>query len=116
MEFSLLGETIRKIMLLSKASRTRNRLLRSLATSGVQAVRRPMLRAAASILYDPERITPVQGLYVPLLSKIDSDLPADLRGGYPQAQLMIFTSRTSQDEAPGRLKTCSQIGDLQHAV
>ena len=113
MEFSLLGETIRKIMLLSKASRTRNRLLLSLATSGVQAVRRP---AAASILHGPERITPVQGLYVPLLSKIDSDLPADLRGGYPQAQIMIFTSRTSQDEAPGRLKPCSQIGDLQHAV
>jgi hypothetical protein len=81
-----------------------------------QVVRGSILRAATSSLPGPEGTTSEVRPHISLLCKSIAYLPADLRGSHRQTPIAILTSRTSQNDAFGRLKACSQIGDIQHAV
>lgn len=81
-----------------------------------QVVRGPILLAATYFPRGPERATSIIQPYISLLSKSSTHLPAYLSSSHRQAQIVNLTSRTSQNDAFGRLKACSQIGDLQHAV
>jgi DNA-binding NtrC family response regulator len=103
------GKMIHKILLVGQDSEAHDHLVRRLAAHRVQIVPQPSLRAAASLLRDPENAAPVLVVDMQLLSQSDADLLADLSDQHPQVRIMVFVSRASRQEALVRLKTCNQI-------
>jgi two-component system response regulator AtoC len=99
---------IHKILLVGQDSEASDRLVRRLAAHRVQVVQQPSLRAAASLLRDPESAAPLLVVDLPL-SQSDADLLADLSEQHPRVQILVFVSRAGRQEALGRLQTCNQI-------
>ncbi len=100
---------IRKIVLVSEAPESYDRMVRSLAAAGVQVVPQGTLGAALSVLRDGENAASAIVLDVASFSQNDADVLAGLSVQYPQLRMMVFASRGSQEEALHRVESCRQI-------
>ena len=100
---------IRKIVLVSEAPESYDRMVRSLAAAGVQVVPQGTLGAALSVLRDGENAASAIVLDVASFSQNDADVLAGLSVQYPQLCMMVFVSRGSHEEALHRVESCRQI-------
>jgi DNA-binding NtrC family response regulator len=100
---------MREILLVSETPEVHNHLVRILGASGVQVVPETTLRAAISLLRDPAHVALAVVLEMPLFSKSDFDLLADLSVRHPQVKKIVFAPGGPQAELLDRLQGCSDI-------
>jgi len=100
---------MREILLVSETPEVHSQLVRILGASGVQVVPETTLRAAISLLRDPAHAALAVVSEMPLFSKSDVDLLADLSVRHPQVKKIVFVPGGSQEDLLDRLQGCSDI-------
>ncbi len=98
-----------EILFVHETPEVHSQLVRILGASGVQVVPQTTLRAAISLLRDPAHVVLAIVLEMPLFSKSDVDLLADLSVRHPQVKKVVFAPNESPAEMLDRLRSCSDI-------
>ena len=100
---------MREILLVGETPQVHSQLVRILGASGIQVVPETTLRAAISLFRDPAHIAFAVVLEMPLFSKSDFDLLADLSVRHPHVKKIVFAPGGSPEELLDRLHSCSDI-------
>ena len=100
---------MREILLVSETPEVHSQLVRILGASGVQVIPETTLRAAISLLRDPAHVALAVVVEMPLFSRSDFDLLADLSVRHPQVKKIVFAPGGFSEELLDRLQSCSDI-------
>jgi two-component system response regulator AtoC len=100
---------MREILLVGETPEVHSQLVRILGASGVQVVPETTLRAAISLLRDPAHVAVAVVLEMPLFSRNDFDLLADLSVRHPQVKKIVFAPGGFSEELLDRLQSCRDI-------
>ena len=107
---------MREILLVGETPEVHSQLVRILGASGVQVIPEATLRAAISLLRDPAHVALAVVLEMPLFSRSDFDLLADLSVRHPQVKKIVFAPGGFSEVLLDRLHSCSHISYFQHVI